>query len=140
MVKADNQNKMDFLKSIKLYKYNQPFTIEEDINNQINGNMIKCKDGHIVKSRSEKEIDDFFFIHKIKHIYEKKILGMMCDWYLIDFDIYVEFAGLNNQDYATRMEKKIKRYNQFGLRVIKIYDYNLNNLDSIIDLLERIKR
>ena len=35
--------------------------------------VYKCKDGHIVKSKSEREIDNYLFDHGIPHAYEKAI-------------------------------------------------------------------
>ena len=35
--------------------------------------VYKCKDGHIVKSKSEREIDNYLFDHNIPHAYEKVV-------------------------------------------------------------------
>jgi hypothetical protein len=124
----------------KLQKFSTYCKNNEKSIDTITEDKILCEDGDIVKSKSEMVIDNFFFRNNIRHIYEKKILGMLCDWYLIDYDIYVEFIGLQNEEYILKNNKKIKKYNRNGLKVIQIYNYNLRDLNSILEILNKIRR
>lgn len=79
-----------------------------------------CKDGHIVKSKSEREIDNYLFDHKIRHIYEKEISYsanekdvLHPDFYLPDYlgegkDVYIEHWGYNENNLQYTKTKKFK--------------------------------
>lgn len=76
----------------------------------------RCKDGHYVRSKSEREIDDFFFDNRIFHIYEAEykdsITGhdFLPDFYLPDFNLYLEYFGLNTKEYLDKAQSKINMY------------------------------
>lgn len=87
-----------------------------------------CKDGHIVKSKSERDIDNYLFEHKIAHAYEKAlpIDGEIFkpDFYLKDLDVYIEHWGYDesNKEYTARKEYKIPKYRQKGITLICTYE------------------
>lgn len=87
-----------------------------------------CKDGHIVKSKSERDIDNYLFEHKIAHAYEKAlpINGEIFkpDFYLKDLDIYIEHWGYdeNNKEYQARKDYKIPKYQEKGITLICTYE------------------
>ena len=87
-----------------------------------------CKDGHIVKSKSERDIDNYLFEHKIAHAYEKAlpINGEIFkpDFYLKDLDVYIEHWGYdeNNKEYTARKEYKIPKYKEKGITLICTYE------------------
>lgn len=87
-----------------------------------------CKDGHIVKSKSERDIDNYLFEHKIAHAYEKAlpINGEVFkpDFYLKDLDVYIEHWGYdeNNKEYQRRKEYKIPKYREKGITLICTYE------------------
>ncbi len=60
----------------------------------------KTLDGHIVRSKGELIIDNYLYILGLNHIYEKKIKilknQVKSDWYLTDYDIYIEYWGFHN--------------------------------------------
>lgn len=90
-----------------------------------------CKDGHRVKSKSEREIDDYLFENCIPHAYEK-VISIDCDsshdlhpdFYLPKFrdkgDVYIEHWGFNsnNKDYTKSRKYKVEQYKKLGLTVI----------------------
>jgi len=60
------------------------------------------------------------------------------DFYLPDYDVYVEFWGLlSAEDHLTRnnyerhMRRKMAIYHKNNKRLVSIYPDNLNNLDWI---------
>ncbi len=76
----------------------------------------RCKDGDYVRSKSEREIDDFLFDNKIWHIYEKEYTHPQTgkkaepDFYLSDYNLYIEYFGMSDPDYIKRRDEKIKMY------------------------------
>ena len=87
-----------------------------------------CKDGHIVKSKSERDIDNYLFEHKIAHAYEKAlpINGEIFkpDFYLKDLDVYIEHWGYDesNKEYQARKDYKIPKYQEKGITLICTYE------------------
>ena len=87
-----------------------------------------CKDGHVVKSKSERDIDNYLFDHKIPHAYEKAlpINGEVFkpDFYLPDLDVYIEHWGYDesNVEYTRRKEYKIPKYKEKGITLICTYE------------------
>jgi len=75
-----------------------------------------CEDGHIVKSKSERAIDDYLFKNEIWHIYEKpynysKNKTFKPDFYLPKLNIYIEHWGLSEKpEYLKTKEFKMKIY------------------------------
>jgi hypothetical protein len=60
------------------------------------------------------------------------------DFYFPDSEIYVEYWGMVNtkkrdkrQEYKKRMEWKMARYHENGLKFISVYPQDLHRLDSI---------
>lgn len=81
------------------------------------GKIYECNDGDKVRSKSERDIDNFFFENRIWHIYEysyehpfTKELAKP-DFYLPDYNLYIEYFGLNTKEYLEKREHKIKMYN-----------------------------
>ena len=90
--------------------------------------VYKCKDGHIVKSKSEREIDNYLFDHNIPHAYEKVVSidgdskhDLHPDFCLPNYlgkgiDVYIEHWGFNsdNRDYYKSKKYKIGKYKELG--------------------------
>lgn len=76
----------------------------------------RCKDGHEVRSKAEREIDNFFYENQIWHIYEYKYEHPVTkewakpDFYLPDHNLYIEYFGLATKEYLQNREHKIKMY------------------------------
>lgn len=101
-------------------------------------------DGHVVRSNSELIIDLWLNYHSIKHdyeslIYKNKKIVIVSDFYLPDYDCYIEYWGLEgDSEYEKRKFEKIKIYNDLNLRLISIYNKDLNNLDKILTEIKNI--
>lgn len=80
-------------------------------------------DGHKVRSYPEAIIDNFFFNNGIKHIYGKGISNTKYryDFYLPEFNLYIEYWGINNDAYNERMGKKLELYKRLGLNLLSIF-------------------
>ncbi|TFF87211.1 MAG: helicase IV [Promethearchaeota archaeon] len=92
----------------------------------------KCMDGDTVKSRGEVMIDNLLTKLDINHIYEKRIQvkgnPIKCDWYLTDYDIYIEYWGGFDKEYLKRKKQKIKLYKKGILNLVSIEDIDLKNI------------
>ena len=111
----------------------------------------KCIDDHTVRSKGELIIDNYLYNHGILHEYEKKFKvhgkPILCDWFLPEFDIFIEHWGFYGKEYMKRKEEKIKLYNKGNLNLISIEDVmfqdinkNLNRLlTKFINLNESVK-
>ena len=103
--------------------------------------------GEEVKSKAEKRIANYFSSKGISYEYEtpvrsrgwfggKKISNP--DFYLPEYDVYVEYWGLVdaddkrvNEKYVRTMKWKMKQYHENGIKFVSIYPSNLSNLDWI---------
>jgi len=87
--------------------------------------IFKADDGHKVKSGEELFIDNLLFHNGIEHIYEKHIGNSkhMCDFYIPELDLYIEYWGLegNLENYNKRMKIKLDLYKKLGLNLLSIY-------------------
>jgi ABC-type glycerol-3-phosphate transport system permease component len=104
--------------------------------------------GETVKSIGERRIADYFERKNIRYVYEKEAKGKFLiffdykisspDFYLLDYDVYVEYWGLVNADdrwtrenYVRNMKRKMAIYYRNNIKFISIYPRNLENLDWI---------
>lgn len=95
-----------------------------------------CKDGHIVKSKSEREIDNFLFANDIPHAYEKTLpYGktdkevLHPDFYLPNYlgkgkHVWLEHWGYNENNIQYTKTKKFKMpiYEKLGITLICTYE------------------
>ena len=95
-----------------------------------------CKDGHIVKSKSERDIDNYLFENDIPHAYEKELpYGpnkkevLHPDFYLPNYlgkgkHVYIEHWGYNenNIKYSETKKFKIPIYEKLGITLICTYE------------------
>lgn len=106
--------------------------------------------GEEVRSFAEKRIADYFARNNINYVYEKEVRvrgGCLLlseyvvgnpDFYLPDYDVYVEYWGLvdapdkrTREQYVHNMKKKMAIYYRNNIKFISIYPRNLENLDWI---------
>lgn len=98
----------------------------------------RADDGHIVRSRGEIIIDNYLFKNNISHVYEKKVYNnekpeeeCTTDFYLPQYDTYIEFWGIeNNENYNTIKLYKENIYKKNNYKIINVYS---ENLDSGLD-------
>ena len=109
--------------------------------------VFTCKDGHIVKSKSEREIDNYLFDHGIPHAYEKKISidgdknnYLHPDFFLPNYmnsgkGIYIEHWGFNsnNREYTKSKKYKIGVYKKLGITIISTCEKDMNDLEASLD-------
>ena len=103
-------------------------------------------EGVHVRSKSEKRIADYFTRNGIHYMYEKPVHrrgfgGKKIsnpDFYLTDYDVYVEYWGLVDADdkrlrdnYVRTMKWKMRQYHENKVKFVSIYPSNLENLDWV---------
>jgi len=98
--------------------------------------------GENVKSRGEKQIADYFATSGIRYLYEWKAQTNAIifkrtfahpDFYLPDYNVYVEYWGLlgASKEYERVMKWKMAQYHRNNIRFISLYHDNLRNLDWV---------
>ena len=98
--------------------------------------------GERVKSKGEKQIADYFANSGIRYVYEWKAQTNAIvfkrtfahpDFYLTDYNVYVEYWGLlgANKEYERIMKWKMMQYHKNNIRFVSLYHDNLGNLDWI---------
>jgi hypothetical protein len=99
---------------------------------------IKCSDGHIVDSLSERVIDEYLNSNRIKHEIQKNYpsSNWVCDFYLTELDVYVEYFGLYYavDEYKEIADKKIKFCKNKKLKLIQIYPSDLYPSDRLDEI------
>jgi hypothetical protein len=106
------------------------------------GNLtIKCDDGRRVRSRAEALIYNWLFNKKIRAIYEETLFyeddkgetkTLHPDFYLPDYELYIEYNELTNKPYLSKKEYAMKIYQSLGKRVIIMTDEELNDISSCL--------
>ena len=101
------------------------------------GNLtIECDDGRKVRSRAEALISNFFYNNRIRSVYEKTIYykdngedkTLHPDFYLPDFDVYIEYNEIKKKSYLKSKEYTKKIYAKLGFNVIIMDDQDLNSI------------
>ncbi len=107
-----------------------------------------CKDGHIVKSKSEREIDNYLFEHGISHAYEKALAYgasekevLHPDFFLPNYlddgkHVYIEHWGYNENNIQYQKTKKFKLpiYEKLGITLICTYEKtDTADIDTALD-------
>jgi hypothetical protein len=87
---------------------------------------IRSKDGTWVQSDGERRICEILDAADIKYRYDERFrildgYAIRPDFYLPEFDVYIEYWGMNTTDYKIGMLKKQKLYQQQGKKLISLY-------------------
>ncbi len=78
----------------------------------------RCTDGDYVRSKAEREIDNFLYYHRIWHIYEQKYqvtsdTSYYPDFFLPDYNLYIEYFGINDlKKYQEKTNTKKQIYSR----------------------------
>lgn len=109
----------------------------------------------LVKSRPEKEIMDFFLMHKlnnekVKIEYEPDVAEFRPDFRLTKYDLYIEHWGINKkgevadwfgqstEEYRQNMERKRAWFRDNGKLLVETfgYEYNEKEREKFVELLK----
>jgi hypothetical protein len=87
---------------------------------------IRAKNGTWVQSDGERLICEILNAEKIRYRYDERFrildgYAIRPDFYLPEFDAYIEYWGMETADYKIGMLKKQQLYQQQGKRLISLY-------------------
>lgn len=99
---------------------------------------IKCADGVYVRSRAESMISDWLFNKKIRVVYEPDFFykengetkTLHPDFYLPDYEVYIEYCELTNKPYLQKRDYTLKVYQENNKKVIIMSDRDIENRDK----------
>lgn len=99
---------------------------------------IKCSDGVWVRSRAESMISDWFFMKKIRVVYEpdffykenEETKVLHPDFFLPDYNVYIEYCELTNKPYLRKKEYTENIYKKNNKTVIIMTDADIENRDK----------
>ncbi len=100
-----------------------------------NKKTILAADRTVVQSRGERRIVDWLSGRGISYRYDDKLqiiqgYAIRPDFYLPQFDVYIECWGLDAADYKIGMLLKLKLYPQQGKKLVPLYPADLPRLDA----------
>lgn len=91
-----------------------------------------CLDGHVTRSKGEMIIDNMLTHLNLHHEYENtiKVSGapIKYDWFLPEYDVYIEYWGYFGKDYINRKNEKKQLYRKGKLKLISIEDVMLEDI------------
>jgi hypothetical protein len=143
----------EIMKRMPSFKSSQDVAKDSEMTNNPKENDYRDKwppkfrtnDGHKVRSKGERSIDNWFYSKQIVHEYEKDVVNSKGVWIRPDFylpydgkgeflgnlpgGIYVEFWGVEEkEDYTDRMKQKQEFYKNEKFRLVNI------NPSDIVDI------
>jgi len=98
---------------------------------------IRAKDGTFVQSDGERRIAEFLNKNGIVYRYDERMriidgYAVRPDFYLPEFDLYIDYWGMNTIDYKIGMLKKLKLYQQQGKKLVSIYREDKPQIDAVL--------
>lgn len=87
---------------------------------------IRARDGTWVQSDGERLICEVLAAEQIRYRYDERFrildgYAIRPDFYLPEFDVYIEYWGMETADYKIGMLKKQQLYQQQGKRLVSLY-------------------
>ena len=113
---------------------------ETEMLDEYGNKTIVCADGRKVRSRAEREISNFLYNNKIRYVYEKefyyqkgnKTKTLHPDFYLPDYNLYIEYNELETEEYLKSKEYAMRIYKQNGLNVIIMTGKDIDNPSAFL--------
>ena len=98
---------------------------------------IRTKDGTFVQSDGERRIAEWLAEHRIAYRYDERFrildgYAIRPDFYLPEYDLYIEYWGMDTADYKIGMLKKQQLYQQQGKKVISLYREDKPRLETLL--------
>ncbi|MFX1414949.1 MAG: hypothetical protein ACFFA2_14105 [Promethearchaeota archaeon] len=118
------------------YKISNGEAEEEDFRSKFPAKY-RTDDGHLVRSKAEKIIDNWLYHNDIVHAYERRVPikeELICDFYIPKRKIWIEYWGFEDQKYIKRKELKIELYKKNEKNLIELTDTDIKKLDDFLPL------
>lgn len=98
---------------------------------------IRAKDGSWVQSEGERLICEALSAEGISYRYDERFRildghAIRPDFYLPEFDVYIEYWGMDTADYKIGMLKKQQLYQQQGKRLISLYPADKSRMRELL--------
>lgn len=98
---------------------------------------IRAKDGTLVQSDGERRICEVLNALGIEYRYDERFrildgYAIRPDFYLPEFDVYIEYWGMDTADYKIGMLKKQQLYQQQGKKLISLYPDDKPRMKEIL--------
>ncbi len=106
---------------------------------------IRSKDGTWVQSDGERLICEALNAEHIKYRYDERFrildgYAIRPDFYLPEFDVYIEYWGMDTADYKIGMLKKQQLYQQQGKKLISLCPDDKSRMSEVLlEKLEKLK-
>jgi hypothetical protein len=104
---------------------------------------IRAKDGTWVQSDGERLICEALNAEQIRYRYDERFrildgYAIRPDFYLPEFDVYIEYWGMETADYKIGMLKKQQLYQQQGKKLISLYPADKPRMQAAV--LEKLRQ
>ena len=101
--------------------------------------VLRTTDGVAVQSRGEKRIGDWLARQAIAYVYDARIvvagdLAIRPDFYLPEFDLYIEYWGMDTPEYRANMEKKRFLYQRDKKKLLSLSFRDSDRLEDVLRL------
>ena len=144
-------NEEDFMRGMELF--GKPYCLHclderilESKNFEIVVNEAKAKrteDGTAVQSQGERRIADYLSLKGVRYVYDERYrmagdVRIRPDFYLPEFDLYIEYWGMDTPEYVENMKKKLFLYQRAGKKLISLSFRDFDRLEAILE--EKLSR
>ena len=140
------RSQKEFQRSFCNYCFDEVFLERRNFETKVElQKNIRAKDGTWVQSEGERLICETLEAENIRYRYDERFrildgYAIRPDFYLPEYDAYVEYWGMDTTDYKIGMMKKQKLYQQQGKRLISLYPEDKASMrENIIHKLNQIK-
>lgn len=98
---------------------------------------IRTADGTLVQSKGEKAIAEWLSARHVTYRYDNRFriikgYAIRPDFYLPEYDLYLEYWGLDTLDYKIGMLEKKKLYQQAGKKLVSFYYTEYEKLPELL--------
>jgi len=98
---------------------------------------IRAKDGTLVQSKGERRIAEWLAGHGVAYRYDERFriidgYAIRPDFYLPEFDVYIEYWGMDTADYKIGMLKKQKLYQETGKKLVSVYFQEFDRIEAVL--------
>lgn len=91
-----------------------------------------CEDGRKVRSRAEQCIANYFFNNRIRYAYERPLSyqgkTLHPDFYLPDYDMYIEYNELQDEEYQKKKAFAMQIYQQMNVKIVVMTKEDRENI------------
>ena len=118
--------------------FNEVYLRRRNFDTQVELNKtISTEGGQLVQSDGERVIADFLHSHSIAYRYDERMqiidgYAVRPDFYLPEFNVYIEYWGMDTAKYKIGMLKKQEIYQQQGKRLISLSYKDKPRLEELL--------